>query len=229
MKKIVFPLLLAAIVALSGCATTGGLPGFGGTKAPETAEQSAARKDNNRQAAKTGFLTGCIGGAAGGWTGGLKGMLKGCAVGGAIVGTGAWVVENQKQLKSANELAAQTRAAGGKATVKEKTTQVKNSKTGQMEDVQTLERLTIEFPPKALASRSDGVKALIKKAATMAAASKVPVEITAYGATQADSQWIALEVGEQVLSLPKTQGGGVSVKNKVGAPARLELSPVPSL
>lgn len=231
MKKLMIPALLSCCVFVTGCATTGSTGGmFGqGAKPQETTEQTNERKQNNQRAARSGFLQGCVGGGVGGLlSGGLKNAIRGCIAGGLVVGSTSWIAENNRQLDAARSLASEVKAAGGQATVAEKTVEVKNEQ-GQTQSVQTLDRLTIQFPPAALAAKNDMAKNLIKKATAMAASSKVPVEILAYGKTMEESQWIAMQVGEHILTLPKTEGGGVTVRNVVGTPARLELSPVPQL
>lgn len=230
MKKMMIALLMAAAVASTGCATTGSSSMFGTSPGSETQEQKLDRQAKTKSSARKGFLQGCLGGGIGGLlSGDLSSAVKGCAVGGVITGGISAIVENQRQIKQANELAGEVRSAGGNATVTEKTVQVKDEKTGQVKDVQALERLTIEFPPKSLATKNEMANSIIKKAAVMAAASKTPVEITAYGSTKEEGQWIAIDLYGYIQELPKNPTGGVSVTSAVGDPARLELSPVPQL
>lgn len=216
MKKLTLPLLAVAVLA-SGCATTSPM-----TSTPEARQAQAQRQQANRAAAGKGFLQGCAGGAiAGLLTGKGKDALKGCVAGGVIVGSVAWFAENQRQLKEAEAIAAQARAAGATATVRTTNRQVQNEQTGQTQSVPTLEVLTIEFPPRSLAARTDSTRELLRKAAVMAEQSKTPVTINVY-ANGADQDWI---VGE----LDKTLTGKTTVRAQAGSPARLELSPVPSL
>ena len=219
MKKIALSLSVALAVLASGCATTGGFAASPST--PEAQQAKADRQQANRAAAGKGFLQGCAGGAiAGLLTGKGRDALKGCVAGGVIVGGVAWFAENQRQLKEAEAIAAQARASGATATVKTSDRQVKDEQ-GQVKTVPTLETLTIQFPPKSLAARTDSTRELLRKAAVMAEQSKTPVTINVY-ATGADQDWI---VGE----LDKTLTGKTTVRAQAGAPARLELSPVPSL
>lgn len=218
MKHVALSLAVAASVLMTGCATTGGYA----TTTPEAQQARADRQQANRSAAGKGFLQGCAGGAiAGLLTGKGKDAVKGCLAGGVIVGGVAWFAENQRQLKEAEAIAAQARAAGAVATVKTAQRQVKNEQTGQVETVATLETLKIEFPPKSLAARTDSTRELLRKAGAMAEQSKTPVTIGVF-ATGADQDWIVAELDKHVTS--KT-----TVRAQAGSPARLELSPVPSL
>lgn len=218
MKKIALCLATSLAVLTAGCATTGGYA----SPTPEAQQAKADRQKANRAAAGKGFLQGCAGGAIAGLLGGKgRDALKGCLAGGVIVGGVAWFAENQRQLKEAEAIAAQARAAGATANVVTTDRQVKNEQTGKVETVATLETLTIEFPPKSLAARTDSTRELLRKAGTMAEKSQTPVTIQVY-ATPADQDWI---VGE----LDKTVTAKTTVRAQAGTPARLVLSPVPSL
>lgn len=213
-------------VLVSGCATTGG---FMSSPAPtnESVEQKQLRQTNNRQAATKGFLGGCGVGALTGLLSGKrdggKNAIAGCLAGGVIGGSVAWYQSNQRQLADAYKLAEQARAAGVKADVRERTVRVKNQQTGQVEDVKALDRLTIELPAGMLSKRSVEVKELLRKSAVMADQSKDAVVITTT-ASSADRAFIESELNRSL-----SVGGKTTLAFKEGAPARLELSPVPNL
>ena len=225
-NRLLLAFSIATILSLSAPANAGIFPHFG-SKAPsnETAEQKAEREAGNKKAGKKGFLKGCLGGGLAGLLNSrnLAGAVKGCVVGGVVVGGMEWYQENKRQLAEAHALADTAKLSGSTATVEEKTVEVKNKQTGQMEQVQTLDRLTIDFPAKSLAARSEGVQALIKKSAAMADNSKTPVTVSVFGPAK-DRAWIV----EQLKASLKVDGTTKLVEQDAPK-ARLELSPVPSL
>lgn len=145
-----------------------------------------------------GFIGALKGGAIGCLAGGILGkfthhsVLKSCAVGGAAGAVIGGVRAYRAQMQAAQELAAQTRMAGGTASIETRDVQAK-SDAGGSETTAALKTMTLNLNAQGVADRSADTRAVLAKAATLAAQANAPVTIQIAG-DAADRDWIASQL-----------------------------------
>ena len=178
MKKIV---TLAAAIALAV-----------GTASAQVPPSASSTQPTAKHA---GFMGALKGGAIGCLAGGLLGklthhsLLKSCAIGGAAGAVIGGVRAYRNQVKEANAIAEQARAAGATADVQTRTVDAKDA-DGSTEQTQALHTLHLALSPTQVADHSADTQALLARAGALAKSSSDPVMLRITG-PKADRSWIA--------------------------------------
>lgn len=140
------------------------------------------------------FVGALKGGAIGCLAGGILGklthhnVLKSCAVGGATGAVIGGVRAYREQMREAQALAAQARAAGATADIQTKDVSAKGD-DGSAETTVALKTMTLHLDSEGVASRSADTRAVLARAASLAAQSKSPVTLSVSGSA-ADRDWM---------------------------------------
>lgn len=178
-------LALAGLLYASGALAQETVP----APAATTAQPSARHE---------GFIGALKGGAIGCLAGGILGrlthhsMLKSCAVGGAVGAVVGGVRAYHAQMDKAQALAAQARAAGGSAAIETRDVQAK-AEDGSTQTTAALKTMTLNLNAQGVADRSAETRAVLDRAASLAASANSPVTIQVSG-TSADRDWIASQL-----------------------------------
>lgn len=208
--------LAAALAVTSGCATM------------DTATQKVGgifgSKSETTKSATGGAIIGCAGGAVlARFIGGGHDMLRGCAAG-AVVGGVASVQIHKHMLAEAQKTKAEVEQTPGvKATVATKSVAAKNDSTGQTEQVQALDRLTIDLPAFKVKAHAADIGRVVDKATALADQASEPTTITVEGPASLRT-WIAARVHAGLKA-----GSTVKVLEADARTPALVISPVPAV
>lgn len=219
MKKIL-AITIAASLALSGCATTGGASPFGlGQAAPSTAAKaqvSQEQKAEARRGALKSGLKGCgLGVAMGALSsiigGGVnaKALLAGCAVGGTTAGITAY----QSQLADFRALQGKV-TVGAVVTVKEKDVVVEGK------TVKAPENLTLNLDADKVRAHNDDIKVVLTQLAVMLNKQTGDLTMTVRGSAT-DTAWIRRELKGKLTNTK------VTVKTAAGPAPVIVVNPLP--
>lgn len=215
MKKIRFSLVIAASLALAGCATTGTGSPFASFGSPSN--DSGNSTDHAGVARGAGL--GCLaGGGLAFITGNRDRALQACAAG-AVVGG---VVAYRQQLTEARNLAAEAEQAGATAEVTTRTVEATNEQ-GQKVEEEALEQLVLDLDASDVSGRGDRTGRILDRASAMADASRTPVVIRVEG-NAADRAWMS-----QRLRAGFSAQTTATLEERAGTTPRLVLSPVPDI
>lgn len=219
MKKIL-AITIAASLALSGCATTGGASPFGlGQAAPGTAAKpqvSQEQKAEARRGALKSGLKGCgLGVAMGALSsiigGGVnaKALLAGCAVGGTTAGITAY----QSQLADFRALQGKV-TVGAVVTVKEKDVVVEGK------TVKAPENLTLNLDAEKVRTHHEDIKVVLTQLSVMLNKQTGNLTMTVRGSAT-DTAWILQELKGKLTNAK------VTVKTVAGPAPVIVVNPLP--
>jgi hypothetical protein len=234
MKKSHAILLAAAIAASAATPASATVLSRLGIHKPASqqtpaSEQTNEQKEAKRSARKEGAKAGFKGGAKGCVLGGLASLLgggdpmQGCVIGGISAGVSEGVKTYQEQMKDWQEFQRGAVKVGAIVKIETKEVAVKNAETGKVEKATAPKSMTVSLLADDVAERGKDTKALLKRTASLADASKVAVTITVNGSTT-DRGWMMGELRSHLradTTATLRQGGG---KN-----AELVLTPAPQV
>ena len=233
MKTMGIVACMAAVVTLSGCATTGsgtGSNSFGsimGTPKPESkSETTNAPETTRRKAGAKGFLKGCGMGA-------LIGILSRDAKAAAIACAAGGVMEARVSVAQYDAQVAQARVFQKSTVTVGVITKVETSKvavetkqadgTTKVEQAEKLDRLYVPMKAERVAAKDPKLADVLKKLGKLAAEDKtgVPMIITIEGPS-GQRAWIREQISTQLA------GSKVQVLEETAPAFAVEVSPIPS-
>jgi len=204
----------ALITALSGCATTGILPGSKAAAAKPTVTADA-RAEARRSAIKSG-AKGCAIGAGMSVIGALFGggfnpraAIAGCVVAGAATG----IQEYRSQLNQFRALQGKV-TVGALVVVKEKDVQVNG------ETAKAAESLTLNLDAKKVAAHHGDISRVIGELVVVLNKQTMPITVSVYG-HDSDRAWVAGQLRDQV------KNDKVTIRTSIGPEPVIIVSPVP--
>jgi hypothetical protein len=159
---------------------------------------AAASTVQTQSAHHAEFLGALKGGAIGCLAGGILGklthhsVLKSCAVGGATGAVIGGVRAYREQMREAQALAEQARAAGATADIQTRDVRAQ-SEDGGTENTAALKTMTLHLDEQGVAGRTADTRSILARAAALAAQSKTPVTLSVTGSS-ADRDWIAQQL-----------------------------------
>lgn len=181
-------------------------------------------KSETTRSATGGAILGCAGGAViARFIGGGHDMLRGCAAG-AVLGGVASVQVHKHLLAEAQKTKAEVeKTPGVVATVATKEVAAKNDATGQTENVQALDRLTIALPAGKVKAHAADIGRVVDKATALADQASEPTTITVEGPASLRA-WIVARVHADLKA-----GSTVKVTEAEAKSPALVISPVPAV
>ena len=207
-------LAAALTTALSGCATTGMLPG-----AQPATNKSIVSKEEKADARRSAFKSGAKGCAIGAGIsvigallgGGFnaKNAIAGCIVAGAATG----IQEYRSQLDQFRALKGKV-TVGAVVSVKEKEVQVNG------ETAKAAESLTLNLDAKKVAARHADISRVIQELVAVLNKQAMPITVIVSG-NVADRAWVAAQLRSQV------KNEKVSITDAAGSAPVIVVSPVP--
>lgn len=204
----------ALTTALSGCATTGVLPGSLSTS--NRAEVSQQEKTDARRSAFKSGAKGCAIGAGisviGALLGGgfnAKNAIAGCIVAGAVTG----IQEYRSQLDQFRALKGKV-TVGAVVSVKEKDVQVNG------ETAKAVESLTLNLDAKKVAARHADISRVIQELVAVLNKQAMPITVIVSG-NAADRTWVSAQLRSQV------KNDKVIITDAAGSAPVIVVSPVP--
>ena len=207
----------ALITALSGCATTGILPGAKSAQAKPTV--SADEKAEARRSAIKSGAKGCALGAGMSVIGALLGggfNAKSAIAGCVVAGTATGIQEYRSQLDQFRMLKAKV-TVGALVSVKEHDVQVAG------ETAKAAESLTLELDAKKVAAKNTDISRVIDELVAVLNKQTMPITVLVYG-NHADRTWVA----DQLRSKVKNEKVSIDTRTGLIGPI-VVVSPVPVL
>ena len=206
----------ALITALSGCATTGILPGSKSAQAKPTV--SATEKADARRSAIKSGAKGCALGAGMSLIGALLGggfNAKGAIAGCVVAGTATGIQEYRSQLDQFRMLKAKV-TVGALVSVKEHDVQVAG------ETAKAAESLTLNLDAKKVAAKHAEISRVIGELVALLNKQTMPITVSVSG-NDTDRAWVAGQLRAQV------KNDKVTIVDAAGPAPVILVSPVPVL
>jgi hypothetical protein len=212
--KTTLTLALATSLALTGCATTGGMSPFG---SPSSKPQvSAEQKTEARKGAFRAGLKGCGMGAAMSAIGSLLGgginaraLVAGCATGGVATGIQAY----QSQLADFRALQGKV-TVGAVVKVDEKTVQAEGKPT------KAASLMTLDLDAAKVTAKHQDIRAVLSELAKTLNKQTMPITVQVRG-SDTDRAWLTGQIKSQLTNAQ------VTVNEAPGPAPVLLVSPMP--
>lgn len=207
-------LAAALIVSLSGCATTGILPG-----AKPASAKTTVSPDEKTEAGRSAFKSGAKGCAIGAGMSVIGALLGGgfnakTAIAGCVTaGVATGIQDYRSQLDQFRALKGKV-TVGAIVSVKEKDVQVNGQAT------KAAESLTLNLDAKKVAAHHADISRVIGELGVVLNKQTMPITVSVYGADD-DRAWVAGQLRGQV------KNDKVSIKTSIGPEPVVVVSPVP--
>lgn len=223
---------MAAMVSLSGCATTGSSSPFGnmlGQKAEPTTNPDGtvkAPEQTRQQARNRGFLKGCgVGALMGVLSRSPEAAIAGCALGG-VAEARVSTAQYDAQMAQARAFQQATVTVGVLTKVETSKVNVEAKQadgTTKVEQVEKLDCLHVPMKAERVNAQDPQLADVLKKLGTLAAEDKtgVPMVITIEG-PDGKRSWVRQQINASVA------GSQVQVLEKTAPAFAVEVSPIPT-